>query len=596
MKRNQKTMVLLIGMLLIFSTTTLLAGAKSPETIQVIIGFHGDIDSTLIASYQGQVKHTMHQINAAVITIPTTAYDALQNNPNVRYIEEDKYVHLINAQTLPWGIQRIKAPQAWPSSTGTGVTIAIVDTGIDYNHQDLAANCLSGKSFVDYTTDWMDDYNHGTHCAGIAAAINNDIGVVGVAYKANLLPVKALNANGGAQLSWIAQGITWAADNGAQVISLSIGYNQHVQSWKDACDYAYYTKGCVVVAAAGNSGNAGGNNDCVDYPARYDSVIAVAATTQNDVRASWSSTGPAVELSAPGASIYSTIRNSNYDYMSGTSMACPHVSGVAALVIASGLTNNVEVRNRMAQTAVDLGTAGRDIRYGYGLVDAEQAVLAAPPPETHDVAITSINVPGSILVGTTVTIDVTVANKGTFTETTTVTVTDTSYSELIGSQGVTLAAGASTVVTFTWDTTGKTLGSHVLEAAASVVPGEENTADNIKTTTVNIYEQTPAEDMWVQGISWSKKVAGPNRFLYHTVTITSNNGPVSGATVSSTLTLEGGSSYTFSGTTDSNGAVTFSLKGASLGTYTALVTSVTHSSYTYNAAKDVGNPSTYTLT
>jgi subtilisin family serine protease len=596
MKRNQKTMVLLIGMLLIFSTTTLLAGAKSPETIQVIIGFHGDIDSTLIASYQGQVKHTMHQINAAVITIPTTAYDALQNNPNVRYIEEDKYVHLINAQTLPWGIQRIKAPQAWPSSTGTGVTIAIVDTGIDYNHQDLAANCLSGKSFVDYTTDWMDDYNHGTHCAGIAAAINNDIGVVGVAHTAKLLPVKALNANGGAQLSWIAQGINWAADNGAHVISLSIGYNQHVQSWKDACDYAYYTKGCVVVAAAGNSGNAGGNNDCVDYPARYDSVIAVAATTQNDVRASWSSTGPAVELSAPGASIYSTIRNSNYDYMSGTSMACPHVSGVAALVIASGLTNNVEVRNRMAQTAVDLGTAGRDIRYGYGLVDAEQAVLAAPPPETHDVAITSINVPGSILVGTTVTIDVTVANKGTFTETTTVTVTDTSDSELIGSQGVTLAAGASTVVTFTWDTTGKTLGSHVLEAAASVVPGEENTADNIKTTTVNIYEQTPAEDMWVQGISWSKKVAGPNRFLYHTVTITSNNGPVSGATVSSTLTLEGGSSYTFSGTTDSNGAVTFSLKGASLGTYTALVTSVTHSSYTYNAAKDVGNPSTYTLT
>ena len=586
----------MIGMLLIFSTTTLFAGAKAPETIQVIIGFHGDIDSTLIASYQGQVKHTMQQINAAVITIPTTAYDALQNNPNVRYIEEDKYVQLINAQTLPWGVERIGAPQAWPSSTGTGVTIAIVDTGIDYTHLDLADNCLPGKSFVDYTSDWMDDNNHGTHCAGIAAAINNNIGVVGVAHTAKVLPVKALNANGGAQLSWIAQGINWAADNGAQVISLSIGYNQHVQSWNDACDYAYYTKGCVVVAAAGNGGNPGGNNDCVEYPARYDSVIAVAATTQNDVRASWSATGPAVELSAPGANIYSTIRNSNYDYMSGTSMACPHVSGVAALVIASGLTNNVEVRNRMASTAEDLGTAGRDIRYGYGLVDAEQAVLTAPPPETHDVAITSINVPDSILVGTTVTIDVTVANKGTFTETTTVTVTDTSYSEQIGSQGVTLAAGASTVVTFTWDTTGKALGSHVLEAAASVVPGEESTADNIKTTTVNIYEQTPAEDMWVQGISWSKKVAGPNRFLYHTVSIRSDSGPVSGATVSSTLTHESGSSYTFSGTTDSNGVVTFTLKGASLGTYTAFVTSVTHSTYNYNGEKDMGNPSSYTLT
>ena len=597
MKINQKTIVLLIGATLILAATSFSVEANAPKKINVIIGFYGTPDTSLILSNQGEIKNTMEPINTIVASIPETAYYALQKNPNIRYIEEDKHVQLISAQTMPWGINRIDADLVWPTgNTGAGVKIAIVDTGIDYNHPDLAANCVSGKSFVSYTTDPMDDYGHGTHCAGIAAAVNNDIGVVGVAPGAKLIPVKALNSNGGADFSWIAQGIIWAADNGADVISLSIGYNQHVQSWQDACDYAYYTKGCVVIAAAGNSGNAGGNNDCIEYPARYASTIAVGATTQSDGRASFSSTGPALELVAPGYQIYSTVWDDTYTTMSGTSMSCPHVAGVAALVIASGVTNNVEVRNRMTSTAEDLGATGKDNKYGYGLVDAEHAVLAAPPPETHDVAITSINAPSSVLVGTIVNIGVTVANEGTFTETTTVTLTDNYDNVQIGSQQVTLNAGASTVLTFSWDTTSEALGNHILEASASVVPGETDTSDNTKTTTVNIYEQTTNGDMWVQSITWSKKVAGPNRFLYYTVSIKSDNGPVSGATVYSTLTNLGtGSTSTFSGSTDSNGAVTFSLK-TGLGTYEALVTAVTHSTYTYNALLDVENPSTYTLT
>jgi len=148
---------------------------------------------------------------------------------------------------------------------------------------------------------------------------------------------------------------------------------------------------------------------------------------------------------------------------------------------------------------------------------------------------------------------------------------------------------------FTWDTTGKALGDHVLEATASVVTGETETADNSMTTTVNVYEQGQQADMWVSDISWRIKRAGPNVFLYHTVTVMSNDGPVSSATVYSTLTGPDGTWY-YSGSTDnSNGQVEFSLKGASSGTYTAEVTDINHASYTYNPSLDVDNPSTYTV-
>ncbi len=598
----KKIIILFIAIGLLLSTAPMITGEntvdKSNEKIKVIIGFNGKPDTALINTFGGETKKEISGINAVTATIPETAISALQNNPKVRYIEEDKYVQLVRGQTLPWGIDRIDAENVWSSNTGAGICIAIVDTGIDYNHPDLDGNFIEGSEgydFVNNDDDPMDDNGHGTHCAGIAAAENNDIGVVGVAPGAKLIAVKVLDSSGAGYFSDVADGITWAANNSADVISLSIGYNQHVQSWQDACDYAYYTKGVVVVAAAGNSGNPPGKGDNVEYPGRYDSTIAVSATDSSDKRARWSSTGPDVELAAPGVSIYSTLWDDTYAYYSGTSMSCPHVAGVAALVIASGVTNNVEARNKMTSTAEDLGTSGRDNLYGYGLVDAEAAAL--PQPDTHDVAITAISAPGSIVKGDTATIGVTVENQGTYTETTTVTLTDTYDGGVIGDESVTLGAGSSTVVTFYWDTTNEALGDHILEAAASVVPGETETEDNSMTTTVNVYEQGQQDYMYVSNISWSVKNAGPNKFLYHTVTVKGESGAlVSGATVYSTLTLTGGGSWDFSGITDENGQVKFRLGKAATGDYTAEVTDITHSIYVYNPLMDVDNPSYYTLT
>ncbi len=533
----KKIIILFIAIGLLLSTAPMITGEnaadKPNEKIKVIIGFNGKPDTALINTFGGETKKEISGINAVTATIPETAINALQNNPKVRYIEEDKYVQLVSEQPIPWGVDRIDAEKVWSSNTGSDIYIAIVDTGIDYDHPDLAANCIDGASFVDYTDDPMDDNGHGTHCAGIAAAVNNTIGVVGVAPDAKLIAAKVLDYNGGAYLSWIADGIVWAADNGADVISLSIGYNKPVKSWKDACDYAYYTKGVVVVAAAGNSGNPPGKGNNVEYPGRYDSTIAVAATTTDDQRAWFSSTGPAVELAAPGVSIYSTWWDDTYDYNSGTSMACPHVSGVAALVLAGavdptydldndGIWDNNEVRQKMDDTAEDLGDSGRDNWYGYGLVDAEAA--ASTPPDKHDVATTAIDTPSSVFQGETATIDVTVKNLGTYDETFELTVTDETYGEFTETRSITLAAGGSTVETFTWDTTGATIGLHTIKAEA-ILASDEYPENNAMTTTIEVKE--PGSEVIVTAIDPNTMQAGTTI----DVTIT-GSGFIAGAGVS----------------------------------------------------------------
>jgi len=297
------------------------------------------------------------------------------------------------ADEVGWGVSRIGADSVHASTMGAGVKIAIVDTGIDYTHTDLNDNYCGGYDFVNGDSDPMDDHWHGTHCAGIIAAEKNDMGILGVAPEADIYALKVLDSAGSGSLSNVVAAIDWAIDNNMQIVSMSLGTNSYSSSLETICNQAY-ASGILLVAAAGNDGNADGTGDCVDYPANYDSVIAVASVYSPDVRSGYSSTGPAVELAAPGATIYSTIPGNSYQYASGTSMACPHVAGTAALVWALNPSwDNEQVRTHMQETAEDLGVVGRDrdTWYGFGLVNASAAAINIPEVTPSEMFVDNIN-------------------------------------------------------------------------------------------------------------------------------------------------------------------------------------------------------------
>lgn len=289
------------------------------------------------------------------------------------------------AQVLPWGIDRIDADRVWElGEAGTGINIGIIDTGISTSHPDLAGNIKGGVSEVRYTSSWNDDNGHGSHVAGIAAAQNNTIGVVGGAHTANLYAIKVLDRSGSGYLSDVIDGIDWAIAREMQVINLSLGTAADVQSLHDAVIRAQ-NAGVVTIAAAGNSGGS------VSYPAAYPEAIAVAATDFSNSAPYWSSRGSEVDLAAPGVSIYSTYKGTKYATFSGTSMAAPHVAAAAAVVLkretdttrdadgicvsefdinCNGTWDPKEVQAKLEATAADLGIEGRDDIYGHGLVDA----------------------------------------------------------------------------------------------------------------------------------------------------------------------------------------------------------------------------------
>jgi subtilisin len=383
----------------LFVTDTSFAQGESPGN-RVLIGFKGEKGRqvaqerrNIVSSYGGEVHHSFHIIPVVSARLPDQALAKLKEHPRVAYIEDDGIVHVLE-QNIPSGINRIDAPTAWATSRGEGVHVAVLDTGIDYDHEDLDDNIGGGVYFVgsdnDGSTDpllWNDIHSHGTHCAGIVAAEDNTIGVVGVAPDARLHAVKVFDDNGIGVRSDIIQGIEWCIDNNMDVASMSFGDIDPSVSEEEACEAAY-SAGVLLVAGAGNE-----YGGAVINPAAYDCVIAVSATDASDVIAGFSSIGPQVELAAPGRGVMSTVPDDKYGTKTGTSMACPHVSGVAALVMATGVTGNTDVRSRLAITALDLGDPGRDIYYGFGRVDAAAAVegefdlsgLVFMPPDASDI-------------------------------------------------------------------------------------------------------------------------------------------------------------------------------------------------------------------
>jgi len=281
------------------------------------------------------------------------------------------------ATEVQWGVRRVNAPAAWPVTQGAGVKVAIVDTGIDPNHPELSGNIAGGHNALDNEAPWHDDHSHGTHVAGIVAAALNGKAVVGVAPVARLYAVKVLNKDGGGTLFSILKGMMWCAQNGMQVANMSLG----VQMGNPLFEYAVnmmVDNGVTLVAAAGNTSGS------VTFPAAYEKAIAVSALCPEQgvdnpklcsdrAIANFSSRGPEVDFIAPGVKIPSTVIGGGVAAYSGTSMACPHVTGLAALAVSRGANGPDAVRAALNAAAVKLpGLSANE--QGAGLVDAGKLV------------------------------------------------------------------------------------------------------------------------------------------------------------------------------------------------------------------------------
>jgi subtilisin len=381
-----------------------LHGVALAEEKSVIIGFKhvpGRAEEKLIRNAKGKVHRSHQLIPAMTVSLPEEAIAQLKKHNLVAYVERNAVYRLPVAPAAAssatstelnnsWGVKHIFADVAHAAGNkGTGIKVAILDTGIDYNHPDLAENYLGGHDFVFNDDDPLDDsdISHGTNVAGIIAARENGAGVVGVAPEAKLLAVKVLDGGGFGTVDWIIAGIDWSVANGAQVINMSFQGSDN-QALQEACDKAR-AAGVLLVAAGGNSATGG---QPLKYPAAYESVIAVTATDVSDKPAYFDPLDPKLELAAPGVDIYSTARGGGYTKLSGTSQAAPHVAGAAALYLHSntkdvnmdGHVDSEDVRLLLQATAVDLGNPGRDPTFGFGLVNAGLALPASDKDKDKD--------------------------------------------------------------------------------------------------------------------------------------------------------------------------------------------------------------------
>lgn len=459
------------------------------DSAELVIGVRGimwkDYDKLmeLIAKHEGKVvnkvsfREGVEEAITVDVPLPSIAsfVEEVQVAQVSNYIEPNfKFkVHLIPNDPYwewQWGPAKIEADNAWDVTIGnSSVLVAVVDTGIDWSHSDLAANYVPlGYDWVNGDEDPMDDNGHGSHVAGIiAATLNNEFGIAGLA-QVSIMAEKGLDWNGTGYADDLANAIIHAADQGADIITMSWGSYESSTLIYRAIIRAY-NSGVLLVASAGNDAT----NERM-YPAAYDEVIAVTATDKSDNPASFSNYGDWVELSAPGVSIYSTLLNDNFGYKSGTSMAAPHVSGVAALIwsVYPQETRD-DVRMRLRNTSDDLGEAGFDYYYGYGRINARKAVASSNP----NVAITNVSLQKTIVgQGFNVEIYVTIVNQGIDTEVANVT----SYANetVVQTENITLSGISSTTLTFTWNTTTYVKGNYTISAYVHLVGNETNLEDN----------------------------------------------------------------------------------------------------------------------
>jgi hypothetical protein len=324
--------------------------------------------------------------NTQALQLPDTlsterAQELIRTLPGVRMVEPDvpAGIDVVSSDPLygqQWFLPHVGAEEAWGLELGSrDLIVAVVDTGVDASHPDLAGRVLEGYDFVNRDATTADDHGHGTHVAGIIAASGEDgVGVAGMAWRVRVLPVKVLDAKGSGYYSDIIAGIRYAADRGAAVINLSLSGGASSAILQEAVDYAR-SRGSLVVAAAGNDAL-----DSLGYPAACRGVTSVGAVDENDIPASFSNRGEGLDLVAPGLDIYSDFKGRGFASMSGTSMAAPQVAGAAALLRSLHPDWGIDqVEQRLSSTARDLGDTGYDLYSGWGLLQADRALGYTEP-------------------------------------------------------------------------------------------------------------------------------------------------------------------------------------------------------------------------
>jgi subtilisin family serine protease len=440
----------------------------------------------LLAAHGAHQQDVIRQIDVRIVQVPSGKLDAvlaaLKQNPSVEFAEED---YLLPPEAIPndpyyayaWHLPKIGASAAWDLATGSSnVTIAILDSGIEATHPDLAPLLVPGWNFYDNNDNTADVTGHGTPVAGTASAAgNNGQGVVGITWGCRIMPVRICDTNGYASLSTIASGLTWAADQGARVANIS--YRASSGSTITSAAQYFQAHGGVVAVSAGNNG-------IFDSSPDNPYVLTVSATDVNDALAPFANTGNNIDLAAPGSDIMTTAAGGDYGSGTGTSFSAPVVAGVAALMVSiNPALTGADIQNLLKQSADDLGAPGWDTSYGWGRVQAAAAVTAAlnfqPPADTNapSAAVTTPT-PGSTL-SNVVTVNIAATD-------------DIGVSRMeLFLDGALVATNPGPDVSFAWDTRTVADGIHELSARAY------DTANNVglsSLVSVTVRNQAPPPD------------------------------------------------------------------------------------------------------
>ncbi|MBT3412916.1 MAG: S8 family serine peptidase [Candidatus Jacksonbacteria bacterium] len=570
---------------------------EEEEKIRVIIKYKNAPTTTKkddIATVGGEVKREMKDTKAVAADLSQSELDNLLADGDIEQIDIDREVALLDTELdNSWGVNNIFSGSAHTEGLkGTGIKVAIFDTGIDYNHPDLKGSYAGGYDFVNDDADPMDDNGHGTHVAGIIAAADNNSGAVGVAPNVQIYALKVLDENGTGYASDLVAALEWAMANGIHITNLSFGTVLDPGSTVEQAFFDSNAAGILNIGAAGNSGTCDGGTNTVNYPGKYSSVLAVSATDKDQSRPCFSSTGAEVEVAAPGVDIYSTLRSGAYGTLNGTSMAAPHVSGVAALIYSNGIADgnadgkiSDDIWLQITSTADDLGSAGIDTHFGYGIVNVESALAIESTVELDPALFATVSTDKNNYVVSSdrlVTISVQVTNEQLQSVS---GLKDTAFTLRINgldkSDATFTETGSSGTYTTTYTIANLSAGLHSISVSIKDLRDISGTGNGKFIIQASAGENISTQIALIDYTPFLDSEGRTN--LDITTQITDQlGGAVEKATVVMNLAHESGQAWAGANLSDEEGKVRFSLKNVWLGCFSTTITSITKTGFAWD--------------